>query len=78
MQAEKLARMANQIATAFAHLPAARAAERVAGHIRDFWDPRMRAGLARIAAEQPEILSPTVVEASRQLETAAGTGPSPQ
>jgi formate dehydrogenase subunit delta len=38
-------RLANDIAAQFHHLPKERAAEAIAGHIRGFWDPRMRAHL---------------------------------
>jgi len=36
------ARMGNDIARQFAHLPPADAAEAIAAHIESFWDPRMR------------------------------------
>ncbi|SHJ14782.1 formate dehydrogenase subunit delta [Wenxinia saemankumensis] len=39
---DKLIRMANQIATFFESQPGD-GAEAVAGHLRDFWDPSMRA-----------------------------------
>ncbi|MEV3858793.1 formate dehydrogenase subunit delta [Streptomyces sp. NPDC050095] len=35
-------RMANDIARNHAHVPAAEAAEAIAGHLTKFWDPRMR------------------------------------
>lgn len=54
MQADKLVRMANQIATFFDSQPGDGAAA-VARHLNDFWDPRMRrAFLAIIAAEGAE------------------------
>jgi formate dehydrogenase subunit delta len=37
--------MANDIAAQFAHQPLVDAATAVAGHIRMFWDPRMRGQL---------------------------------
>ncbi len=40
-----LVRMANQIASHFASLPAEEATAETATHIRKFWDPRMRAAL---------------------------------
>ena len=43
MSPEKMVRMANQIATFFKTQPKEDAAARVAAHIKDFWDPRMRA-----------------------------------
>jgi formate dehydrogenase subunit delta len=48
MSPNKLVHMANQIATFFASQPREDQAERVAGHLRDFWDPRMRAELMQI------------------------------
>ncbi|MEE4117618.1 MAG: formate dehydrogenase subunit delta [Paracoccaceae bacterium] len=50
MTDEKLAYMANQIATAFRANPS-EAAAAVADHINKFWEPRMRAQLlARLEA----------------------------
>ena len=45
MPHDKLARMANQIATFFATQPGDDQAERVAAHLNDFWGPEMRAAL---------------------------------
>ncbi|AHM05488.1 NAD-dependent formate dehydrogenase, delta subunit [Roseibacterium elongatum DSM 19469] len=45
MSPDKLVRMANQIATFFHSQPGADQAERVAGHLRDFWGPEMREAL---------------------------------
>ena len=42
MSPEKLVMMANQIATFFKSQPGTDQAERVANHLQDFWDPRMR------------------------------------
>lgn len=67
MQYEKLARMANQIATAFGHLPLDRAAGEVAMHIESFWDPRMRAQLDDIVQNGSGSLLPAVVEAAKRL-----------
>jgi formate dehydrogenase subunit delta len=58
----KLVRMANQIATFFASQPGHDQAERVACHLRDFWDPAMR---ARLAGADPAPLHPLVAEALR-------------
>ena len=50
MRTEKLVMMANQIAAFFAAQGEARAVPQIAKHIRNFWDPRMRAGiLAHVA-----------------------------
>lgn len=45
MAADKLVRMANQIAGFFATQPGQDQAERVAAHLKDFWGPEMRAEL---------------------------------
>lgn len=42
MSPDKLVMMANQIATFFKSQPGNDHAERVANHLQDFWDPRMR------------------------------------
>jgi formate dehydrogenase subunit delta len=42
MSHDKLIYMANQIATFFSSQPGTDQAERVAAHIKDFWEPRMR------------------------------------
>lgn len=46
MQPDKLVMMANQIGTYFATQPGDDRAERVAAHLNDFWEPRMRAKLS--------------------------------
>ena len=45
LSADKLVYMANQIATFFESQPGTDGAERVAAHLSDFWEPRMRAAL---------------------------------
>ncbi|CUX79551.1 MAG: cytoplasmic NAD-dependent formate dehydrogenase assembly protein FdsD [Roseibaca calidilacus] len=42
MSPEKMVRMANQIATFFKTQPNEDAPARVAAHITDYWEPRMR------------------------------------
>lgn len=54
MAADKLVRMANQIATFFATQPGRDQAERVAAHLKDFWGPEMRAALKR-HADDPKV-----------------------
>lgn len=57
MSPDKLVHMANQIATFFATQPGEDRAERVAQHLRDFWDPRMRAQfVAIVEAGHPDLL----------------------
>ncbi len=61
------ARMGNDIARQFAHLPPDRAAEAVARHIESFWDPRMRRGLEALVAAGDETLDPLLVDAAGRL-----------
>ena len=52
------ARMGNDIARQFAHLPADVAAQAVARHIETFWDPRMRRALEALVAAHDDSLDP--------------------
>lgn len=63
----KLFYMANQIATFFATQPGSDQAERVAAHIRDFWEPRMRDQLLTAIDNGAEGLSPLAREAAELL-----------
>lgn len=54
MSPEKMVRMANQIATFFNSQPGDDQAERVADHLRDFWDPQMRRQLCDYVAQGGE------------------------
>ncbi|CUR59235.1 conserved hypothetical protein [metagenome] len=56
-------RMANDIARQFAHLAPEDAAVAVAGHLRLFWDPRMRRELRAEVERDPDQVSPAVVTA---------------
>lgn len=58
--------MANQIGRFFAH-EGARAPLSIAGHIRAFWDPRMRAGILSHLDAGGEGLDPAVREALEGL-----------
>ncbi|MEU0971322.1 formate dehydrogenase subunit delta [Streptomyces sp. NPDC005917] len=60
-------RMANQIAANFRQLPGDRAAEAIAGHIRRFWDPRMRTRLLNLADAGADGLDPVVLAAAQLL-----------
>ena len=68
------ARMANDIAVQFAHLPFHQAAGEVAKHIRMFWDPRMRAEFDRFADVPPHDLDPAALEAARLLRNSTTPG----
>lgn len=71
MSPDKLVYMANQIATFFKSQPDADKAARIAAHIHDFWEPRMREQFfAMMDAGQPGI-DPLVAEAMGRLRQAA-------
>ncbi|MEV6301225.1 formate dehydrogenase subunit delta [Actinoplanes sp. NPDC051861] len=62
-------RMINDIAAQFRHQAPDAAAAAIAEHIRAFWDPRMRAELARRVEAEPEALDPLALAAGRLLTT---------
>ena len=68
MHTDSLVRMANQIGTFFEAMPERGAAlEGIAGHIKRFWDPRMRRELlAHIDNGGGSELSNVVAEALRR------------
>jgi len=63
MPPEKLIRMANQIAVFFQSQPGRDRAARVAAHLRDYWDPDMRAALKASAARDDSALNALVKRA---------------
>ncbi len=67
MSPEKLAYMANQIGRFFAHQKHDQAVESIAGHLRQFWDPRMRRDLLAHFDEPDVHLDPLVREAVERL-----------
>jgi formate dehydrogenase subunit delta len=67
MSPEKMVRSANQIATFFKTQPGGGHVEKVAAHLRDFWDPRMRAQLIDYVKAGGENLDELVLQASGQL-----------
>jgi formate dehydrogenase subunit delta len=72
MSPEKLVHMANQIATFFRTQPGTDQADRVAQHLRDYWDPRMRAQILQIAESGESGLSPLAADAVQRLRTPVG------
>ena len=64
MDPARLCYMADQIARNFAAQGEAAAIEATANHIRDFWDPRMKAA---ILGEDRASLSPVVAAALERL-----------
>lgn len=67
MSRDKLVHMANQIATFFQSQPGDRAAQDVARHINNFWEPRMRRELLALIAEGGEGLSEPVLDAAAAI-----------
>jgi formate dehydrogenase subunit delta len=67
MQPDKLVRMANQIATFFRSQPGTDQADRVAQHLRDYWDPRMRAAIRDHMAAGGEGLDDLARQAVQRL-----------
>ncbi|QBX34392.1 formate dehydrogenase [Paracoccus liaowanqingii] len=66
MSPEKMVMMANQIATFFDSQPGD-PAEKVADHLRDYWEPRMRAQLLAFLESGGQGLKPSALEAARRL-----------
>lgn len=67
MPADKLIYMANQIAKFFESMPEDQAVKGVAGHINDFWEPRMRRQLFEVLDAGGRGLRPMVIEAARSI-----------
>ena len=67
---DKLVYMANQIATFFELQRRENQVERVALHLRDFWDPAMRSELLRIVDSGGSRLKPIVLDAAERLRDA--------
>ncbi|WP_306153429.1 formate dehydrogenase subunit delta [Roseovarius sp. MMSF_3281] len=63
MSPEKMVRMANQIATFFKSQPNEDAPAKVAAHINDFWEPRMRSQLRAYAETDGAGLDDIVLKA---------------
>jgi formate dehydrogenase subunit delta len=64
MSPEKMIMMANQIATFFKTQPRTDAPAKIADHINDFWEPRMRTQLIQYATGAGGAgLDPNVVDA---------------
>jgi len=63
MTTEPLVRMANQIASNYAHHPPEQAATEVATHLRSFWAPPMRAELTEYVDGGGAGVDPVVVAA---------------
>jgi formate dehydrogenase subunit delta len=71
MTSADLVRMSTQIAQFFEPYPEADAVTGVVKHLRQFWDPSMRAALLVLHREGNAVLHPLVVKASVQLAAQA-------
>ncbi|SHM35435.1 formate dehydrogenase subunit delta [Roseibium suaedae] len=67
MSPDKLARMANQIATFFKSRPHQEGIDGVAAHLSDFWEPRMRTQLFELLKTSPDLFDPLVQEAASKV-----------
>lgn len=61
------ARMGNDIARQFEHVPPEVAVDAIARHIETFWHPRMRDRLRHVVDTDSEALDPLVVAAAKVL-----------
>jgi len=77
MDADKLVRMANQIADYYKAYPHDEAVAGIAAHIRSFWDPRMRERLARDIAAGGTGLTPLALAGARSLPAPQPATPLP-
>lgn len=71
MSAEKIIRMANQIATFMESKPHEEAVAGCAAHINDYWEPRMRRQLFELLDAGGAGLRPLVREAAAQIRRPA-------
>lgn len=69
MSTQDLVRMANQIAAFFAAYPEDEAVASTAGHLKNFWEPRMRAEFLAHVAAGGEGLSDIALKAGQALAT---------
>ncbi|WP_050527935.1 formate dehydrogenase subunit delta [Pseudorhodobacter aquimaris] len=70
MSPEKMAYMANQIATFFRSQPEAGRVEGIAAHLGDFWEPRMLEQLYTHIDGGAAGLDPLVIEAAKHVQQA--------
>lgn len=68
MPVEKLTYMADQIGRHFISQAGTEPEQRIADHLRRFWDPRMRKAIISYVAEGGRGLLPEVLEAVRLLD----------
>lgn len=73
MSTEKIIRMANQIATFMESKPRDEGLAGLAGHINDYWEPRMRIQLFAVIEAGGAGLNPLVLEAAHAIHRPAAT-----
>ncbi|CAN1559211.1 Formate dehydrogenase, delta subunit [Paracoccaceae bacterium] len=71
MSADKITRMANDIAKFMESKPHAEGVALLASHINDFWEPRMRRQLFAILDQGGEGLRPLVLDAAAAIRRPA-------
>ncbi|GKY89105.1 formate dehydrogenase subunit delta [Sinisalibacter aestuarii] len=71
MSPDKMVHMANQIAAFFKTQPGGGQAEKLAAHLNDFWEPRMRAQLIAHVAGGGAGLDALVLDAMDHLNAPA-------
>lgn len=71
MDADRLVYMANQIGMAFNYQDDTAAVASIAGHIRSFWDPRMRKAIFAHEQAGGAGLQPRVLQAIHALRVKA-------
>lgn len=64
-------RMANEIAIQFTHVPFEEGAERIAKHMRSFWEPRMLRAVLAYADTGGDDLDPLAAAAVEKLRQPA-------
>lgn len=67
MTDDDIIRMTRQIAGFFEPYGHDATVDGIADHIRNFWDPRMRADLLLLAEKSTDNLQPSVIEAVKRL-----------
>lgn len=73
MDPKRLVTMANEIAAFFASYGEDEAIAGTAGHIKAFWDPRMRRAISEHVAAGGEGLSPIALAALKRLPPPAAS-----
>ena len=68
MSAPPVLRLATDIGAQFQHVPQDEAAQRIADHIRLFWEPRMTAQLRELVAAAGPDCDPAVARAVELLD----------